>query len=57
MEPTTDPTTEPTITYTDQLDMLLLANETLINRMEMMILLIIFLSCLFVYSLFRRNTN
>lgn len=57
MEPTTEPTTEPTVSYSDQLDMLLLANETLINRVEMFLLLFIFLTCLFVYSLYRRKTN
>lgn len=57
MEPTTEPTTEPITTYSDQLDILIASNDVVINRLEMLILLILFLSTLYVYSLFRRTKN
>lgn len=58
MEPTTEPVTDPTTTnYSDQLDIIILSNDILINRIEMLILLTIFLMTIYVYSLLRRNKN
>lgn len=54
MENTIDPTTT---NYSDQLDIITLSLDILINRVEMLILLVVFLSTLYVYSLFRRNKN
>lgn len=49
MEPTTQPD------YTEQLDLIYFTLETMINRIEMILLLTLFLSSLYVYSLLRRN--
>lgn len=57
VEPTIDPILDPTTTYSDQLDIIIASNDVLINRIEMLILLMVFLSCLFVYTLFRRSKN